>query len=159
LFNASVPVWLVCSDEHIPPDMNIKKLVLFTYPDHIIKPMYHKVSATVCPFKCIYSGPGGIFCHVHTHHTYPGKRKIPHRSWTPAWPLHSGCNIINLTTTPRWQGETIDLHTKMRNFVYSKSRTLPDSILYISVPSAICLIRLYTPVDILLASQYKLYIH
>ncbi|KIK80468.1 hypothetical protein PAXRUDRAFT_158633 [Paxillus rubicundulus Ve08.2h10] len=72
-----MPVWLVCGDEHIPPDMNIEKPVLFTYPDHIIKVKYHEASVTVCPFECIYFGPGGISCHVHTHHTYTGKRKFP----------------------------------------------------------------------------------
>ncbi|KAF9233659.1 hypothetical protein BU15DRAFT_66413 [Melanogaster broomeanus] len=44
LFRAGVPVWLVCTKTQIRPDMNVGMPVLLTYPDHIVKAMYHEGS-------------------------------------------------------------------------------------------------------------------
>ncbi|KIK78759.1 hypothetical protein PAXRUDRAFT_163086 [Paxillus rubicundulus Ve08.2h10] len=100
------------SDEHIPPDMNIEKPVLFTYPDHIIKVMYHKASVTVCPFECIYSGPGGVSHHVHTSHTYTGKIKF--LAAAEPQPGHSTQGATSLTLQPQQGGKVPGQHKANR---------------------------------------------
>ncbi|KAF9229922.1 hypothetical protein BU15DRAFT_84316 [Melanogaster broomeanus] len=49
LFHARVPVWLVRNDAQIRSDMNVEKPVLFTYPDHIVKALYHEASPSAAP--------------------------------------------------------------------------------------------------------------
>ncbi|KIJ21118.1 hypothetical protein PAXINDRAFT_6892 [Paxillus involutus ATCC 200175] len=83
--------------------MNIKKAVLLTYPDHIIKAMYHEASVTVRPFECIYSGPGGISCHLHTRRTYTGERKIPTEAGPQPGPSTQGAT--SSTSRPQQGGK------------------------------------------------------
>ncbi|KAG2051811.1 hypothetical protein BDR06DRAFT_973532 [Suillus hirtellus] len=37
LFNAGVPVWLLCAEAYIPADMNIVNPVILTFPDHLMR--------------------------------------------------------------------------------------------------------------------------
>ncbi|KAF9230549.1 hypothetical protein BU15DRAFT_83492 [Melanogaster broomeanus] len=77
LFHARVPVWLVRNDAQIRSDMNVEKPVLFTYPDHIVKALYHEASPSARPFGSIYTGPGGLSRHLSNRLTYTGGRPSP----------------------------------------------------------------------------------
>ncbi|KAI5999772.1 hypothetical protein F5J12DRAFT_784550 [Pisolithus orientalis] len=71
LYFAGVPVWLVCTEAYISPDMNIKEPVRLVCPEDIVKAMYLEKGISK-PFPLIYHGPGSLLCHIHTCRDYEG---------------------------------------------------------------------------------------
>lgn len=74
---AGVPVWLIRAEAYIPPDMNIDKPVLLTFPDHLTKSMYCEGGKVVKPFPLLYRGQGGFNRHFHTRRPYAGTSAVP----------------------------------------------------------------------------------
>ena len=66
LFHVGVPVWLVRNDCTITSQMNIAKVVKFTFPDGIIRGMYSENGTSARPFPCLFRGRGGLDRHLHT---------------------------------------------------------------------------------------------
>ncbi|KIO11966.1 hypothetical protein M404DRAFT_19775 [Pisolithus tinctorius Marx 270] len=71
LYFAGVPVWLVCTEAYISPDMNIKEPVRLMCPEDTVKAMYLE-KGVAKPFPSIYCGPGSLLCHIHTCRDYEG---------------------------------------------------------------------------------------
>ncbi|KAF9224601.1 hypothetical protein BS17DRAFT_670522, partial [Gyrodon lividus] len=58
LWHANIPVWLVCSLQSVPEDINIVKVVPIMRPNHLVqKSFLHNSVVTV--FPTLHLGPGG----------------------------------------------------------------------------------------------------
>ena len=60
LFHAGIPVWLIRLEFMITEQTVIENLVMFSFPDHIIRPMYSEPGKSAAPFNLLYYGGGGF---------------------------------------------------------------------------------------------------
>ena len=72
LFQAGVPVWYVRATFTITENTIIKRVITFSFPDHILRAEYFEQGKSVQPFDTLYKGPGGFHRHVHSCRYYMG---------------------------------------------------------------------------------------